>query len=68
MTNHPNRAKKVTIINFWTGASLDAISLAQALREMRKITHPMDQDAAEKDVRRAFREHDGKALFLILRT
>ena len=68
MANHPNRAKTVTLENFWSGALLEDITLSQALTEMRQKTHPMDQDATAKEIRKAFRADDGNALFAMLRT
>lgn len=68
MTNHPNRSKSVTLENYWTGALLDDITMRQALAEMRAKTHPMDQANTEREIRKAFRADDGKALFAMLRT
>jgi hypothetical protein len=60
--------KTVTLENFWSGALLEDITLRDALSEMRAKTHPSDQDTVSREIRKAFRDQDGRALFSMLRT
>ena len=58
----------VTLVNWWTSALLEEITLAQAYAEIVLNTHPTNVNNARNEIRKAFRADDGRAVFGMLRT